>query len=131
MSPQVGGIGVFAQPHLCDALKPERRGVSSGSATPHPLSPSMPARTISVRPVRLNVPRGSWSCCGANCTEPGWASTSLRSEFRSCALPSSLYGNQVVATDPLHIMEDITKPRRGSDVSAWVNVIYGCNEHCT
>ncbi|MCM1985167.1 tRNA (N6-isopentenyl adenosine(37)-C2)-methylthiotransferase MiaB [Lyngbya confervoides] len=40
-------------------------------------------------------------------------------------------GNQVVATDPVHIMEDITKPRRDSSVSAWVNVIYGCNERCT
>ncbi|MEO1683180.1 MAG: tRNA (N6-isopentenyl adenosine(37)-C2)-methylthiotransferase MiaB [Cyanobacteria bacterium J06631_12] len=40
-------------------------------------------------------------------------------------------GNQVVATEPVHIMEDITKPRRDSSVTAWVNVIYGCNERCT
>ena len=40
-------------------------------------------------------------------------------------------GNQVVATEPLEIMEDITKPRRDSTVTAWVNVIYGCNERCT
>ncbi len=40
-------------------------------------------------------------------------------------------GEQVVATEPVHIMEDITKPRRDSKVSAWVNVIYGCNERCT
>ena len=40
-------------------------------------------------------------------------------------------GNQIVATEPIHIVEDITKPRRDSDVSAWVNVIYGCNERCT
>lgn len=40
-------------------------------------------------------------------------------------------GQQVVATEPIHIMEDITKPRRDSAVSAWVNVIYGCNERCT
>ncbi|USR89852.1 tRNA (N6-isopentenyl adenosine(37)-C2)-methylthiotransferase MiaB [Phormidium yuhuli AB48] len=40
-------------------------------------------------------------------------------------------GSQVVATEPVHIMEDITKPRRDSAVSAWVNVIYGCNERCT
>jgi tRNA-2-methylthio-N6-dimethylallyladenosine synthase len=40
-------------------------------------------------------------------------------------------GSQVVATEPLHIMEDITKPRRDSQVSAWVNIIYGCNERCT
>lgn len=40
-------------------------------------------------------------------------------------------GNQVVATEPIHIMEDITKPRRDSNVTAWVNVIYGCNERCT
>lgn len=40
-------------------------------------------------------------------------------------------GSQVVATEPIHIVEDITKPRRDSSVSAWVNVIYGCNERCT
>ena len=40
-------------------------------------------------------------------------------------------GNQVVATEPVHIMEDITKPRRDSLVTAWVNVIYGCNERCS
>lgn len=40
-------------------------------------------------------------------------------------------GNQVVATEPIHIFEDITKPRRDSTVTAWVNVIYGCNERCT
>lgn len=40
-------------------------------------------------------------------------------------------GNQVVATEAVHIFEDITKPRRDSRVTAWVNVIYGCNERCT
>ena len=40
-------------------------------------------------------------------------------------------GNQVVATEPIHIVEDITKPRRDSNVTAWVNVIYGCNERCS
>lgn len=40
-------------------------------------------------------------------------------------------GNQVVATEAVHIMEDITSPRRDSRVTAWVNVIYGCNERCT
>jgi hypothetical protein len=39
-------------------------------------------------------------------------------------------GNQVVATEATHIMEDSTKPRRQSSVAAWVNVIYGCNERC-
>jgi len=33
-------------------------------------------------------------------------------------------GSQVVATEPIHIMEDITKPRRDSNITAWVNVIY-------
>jgi len=42
-----------------------------------------------------------------------------------------VHGNQVVATAATHIMEDATKPRRGSSVAAWVNVIYGCNERCT
>ncbi|NJM00124.1 MAG: tRNA (N6-isopentenyl adenosine(37)-C2)-methylthiotransferase MiaB [Synechococcaceae cyanobacterium SM2_3_2] len=40
-------------------------------------------------------------------------------------------GNQVVATEPIEIPEDITKPRRDSTVTAWLNVIYGCNERCT
>ena len=40
-------------------------------------------------------------------------------------------GSQVIATEPVHIFEDITKPRRDSQVTAWVNVIYGCNERCT
>ncbi|MEN9214681.1 MAG: tRNA (N6-isopentenyl adenosine(37)-C2)-methylthiotransferase MiaB [Gloeomargarita sp. DG02_4_bins_56] len=40
-------------------------------------------------------------------------------------------GQQVVATEAIDILEDITKPRRDSRVTAWVNVIYGCNEHCT
>jgi len=40
-------------------------------------------------------------------------------------------GSQVVATDPIRMVEDITQPRRDSIVSAWVNVIYGCNERCT
>lgn len=40
-------------------------------------------------------------------------------------------GSQVVATEAIDIMEDITKPRRDSEVTAWVNVIYGCNERCT
>lgn len=38
---------------------------------------------------------------------------------------------QIVATDPSLIMEDISKPRRASSTCAWVNIIYGCNEHCT
>jgi tRNA-2-methylthio-N6-dimethylallyladenosine synthase len=46
-------------------------------------------------------------------------------------LEQVLDGNQVVATEPIHILEDITKPRRDSKVTAWVNVIYGCNERCT
>eukprot|EP00983_Pelagomonas_calceolata_P129016 1161568-Pelagomonas_calceolata.AAC.11 len=38
---------------------------------------------------------------------------------------------QVVATDPAEVLEDITVPKRESDISAWVNVIYGCNEKCS
>ncbi len=40
-------------------------------------------------------------------------------------------GNQVVATEPIQIIEDITKPRRDSNITAWVNIIYGCNERCS
>lgn len=46
-------------------------------------------------------------------------------------LESVFDGNQVVATEEVHILEDITQPRRDSKVTAWVNVIYGCNERCT
>lgn len=40
-------------------------------------------------------------------------------------------GQQVVATGEHQILEDVTRPRRESRVTAWVNVIYGCNERCT
>jgi len=40
-------------------------------------------------------------------------------------------GQQVCRTENIEILEDITVPRRNSDISAWVNIIYGCNEHCT
>jgi len=40
-------------------------------------------------------------------------------------------GHQVVATDPSLIHEDLSRPIRGHPVRAWVNVIHGCNEHCT
>lgn len=46
-------------------------------------------------------------------------------------LEQVLQGSQLVATEPIQIVEDITQPRRDSAVSAWVNVIYGCNERCT
>ena len=28
-------------------------------------------------------------------------------------------------------MEDFTQPQRASTTTAWVNIIYGCNERCT
>ena len=40
-------------------------------------------------------------------------------------------GNQVVATDPVHQLEDTVEAVRRSDTCAFVNVIYGCNERCT
>ena len=41
-------------------------------------------------------------------------------------------GHQVVATAPaIHSDRDFSKPIREHPVKAWVNVIYGCNEHCT
>lgn len=39
--------------------------------------------------------------------------------------------SQVCATEHIQITEDIATPRRESEVTAWVNVIYGCNEKCT
>ena len=46
------------------------------------------------------------------------------------------WGHQVVATAPMLHQEDdspnaFEKPIRGHNVRAWVNVIHGCNEHCT
>lgn len=38
---------------------------------------------------------------------------------------------QVLATEWTEIIEDVAQPRRESDISAWVNVIYGCNEKCS
>lgn len=38
---------------------------------------------------------------------------------------------QVCATQPVHINEDLSKPVRESSTTAWVNIIYGCNERCT
>jgi len=46
-------------------------------------------------------------------------------------LQQAWQGHQVVATEEIFIEEDITKPRRDSRITAWVNVIYGCNERCT
>jgi tRNA-2-methylthio-N6-dimethylallyladenosine synthase len=42
-------------------------------------------------------------------------------------------GQQVVVTEPMLLQEDIgwNQPVRGHTVRAWVNVINGCNEHCT
>ncbi|EFN57360.1 hypothetical protein CHLNCDRAFT_30275 [Chlorella variabilis] len=40
-------------------------------------------------------------------------------------------GSQVVAVEHAPIEEDITAPRRDSAITAWVNVIHGCNEKCT
>ena len=40
-------------------------------------------------------------------------------------------GQQIVATEELDIIEDLTTARRDSTICAWVNVIYGCNERCT
>lgn len=37
----------------------------------------------------------------------------------------------MLATDWIDIIEDVAQPRRESDITAWVNVIYGCNEKCS
>lgn len=42
-----------------------------------------------------------------------------------------LWGEQVVATEAARVTEDVTKPKRASEVVAWVNVMHGCNERCT
>lgn len=38
---------------------------------------------------------------------------------------------QVAATEPIHVLEDISKPVRESTVTAWINVMHGCGERCT
>jgi len=40
-------------------------------------------------------------------------------------------GSQVLAVEEVEILEDVTVPRRDSDLTAWVNVIHGCNERCS
>eukprot|EP00898_Chlorokybus_atmophyticus_P008963 jgi/Chlat1/9068/Chrsp94S08319 len=40
-------------------------------------------------------------------------------------------GSQVCAIEFTHILEDIAVPRRDSQITAWVNIIYGCNERCS
>lgn len=44
---------------------------------------------------------------------------------------STTYTTLVYAFAASQISEDITVPRRDSNLTAWVNVIYGCNERCT
>jgi hypothetical protein len=54
--------------------------------------------------------------------------------FLKNVLESVEWGKQVVATAPMLHMEDndFSKPIRGGQgVKAFVNVIHGCNEHCT
>lgn len=46
-------------------------------------------------------------------------------------LESVAEGNQVISTDPAYQTEDTVRARRRSEVVAFVNVIYGCNERCT
>jgi len=46
-------------------------------------------------------------------------------------LSESQQGGQICATSDARIMEDLTMPNRQSQISAWVNVIYGCNERCS
>jgi tRNA-2-methylthio-N6-dimethylallyladenosine synthase len=53
--------------------------------------------------------------------------------FLENVLESVEWGHQVVVTAPMLHQEDngFSKPVRGHSVRAWVNVILGCNEHCT
>jgi tRNA-2-methylthio-N6-dimethylallyladenosine synthase len=53
--------------------------------------------------------------------------------FLENVLESVEWGHQVVVTAPMLHKEDndFAKPIRGHTVRAWVNVINGCNEHCT
>ena len=57
--------------------------------------------------------------------------------FLENVLESVKWGHQVVVTAPMLHKEDtkgddvFAKPIRGHDIRAWVNVINGCNEHCT
>jgi tRNA-2-methylthio-N6-dimethylallyladenosine synthase len=47
-------------------------------------------------------------------------------------LESVEWGHQVVATSPMiHQDKDFAKPIRGHRIRAFVNVIMGCNEHCS
>jgi tRNA-2-methylthio-N6-dimethylallyladenosine synthase len=56
--------------------------------------------------------------------------------YLSNILDTISYGQQVVVTAPMLIQDSIQdaflqKPVRGHTIRAWVNIIHGCNEHCT
>ena len=56
--------------------------------------------------------------------------------YLSNILDAISYGQQVVVTAPMLIQDSeqdsfLQKPVRGHTVRAWVNIIHGCNEHCT
>lgn len=60
--------------------------------------------------------------------------TAHRTQLRAracCATLRGLRGEQVVATEWRELVEDVTVPRRESALTAWVNVIHGCNEKCS
>lgn len=38
---------------------------------------------------------------------------------------------QIVAVEPIHIQEDLTKPKRGLKLIARVNILYGCLQRCS
>jgi tRNA-2-methylthio-N6-dimethylallyladenosine synthase len=47
-------------------------------------------------------------------------------------LESVEWGHQIVATSPMiHTDKDFSKPIRGHTIKAFVNIIMGCNEHCS
>lgn len=58
----------------------------------------------------------------------GVLTVSLRSETVSDTFKVPA---QVLATEWIEIIEDVTQPRRESTLTAWVNTIYGCNEKCS
>ena len=40
-------------------------------------------------------------------------------------------GEQIIATEPIYQMEDTIPSNRQNDITAFINVIYGCNERCS
>jgi tRNA-2-methylthio-N6-dimethylallyladenosine synthase len=100
------------------------RGSAGGPEHPHTVPRSGPGHRAPVCQPDRRPPGGRHE------RQPGPAHVTLLAK-RTAETRAHSRLAQVVATEATHIMEDVTQPRRESEICAWVNIIYGCNERCT